>query len=98
MNLNAFDLIFLGIPFFCLTLMYVVLTLANRKTTGEIKFILPPEILLKVFAVFMLVSVVFVLATNKLIAEATVAALLGAIVSGTLGIAFSNKNSSDRKD
>jgi uncharacterized membrane protein len=77
--------------------MYVVLTLANRGTSGEIEFILPPEILLKVFAVFLLVSVVFVLATSKIIGEATVAALLGAIASGTLGIAFSGKKHDDQK-
>jgi len=98
MDQNWFHLLFLGIPFVCLTVMYIVLTLVNRGTTGEIKFILPPDILLKVFAVFMLVSVIFVLATSKIINEATVAALLGAIASGTLGIAFSGKKHEDHRD
>jgi hypothetical protein len=99
MDENCFQLLFLGIPFVCLTIMYIVLTLANKstKTTGEIKFILPPDILLKVFAVFLLVSVVFILATRKIISEATVAALLGAIGSGTLGIAFSKNKQDDQK-
>lgn len=98
MDQNWFHLLFLGIPFLCLTAMYVVLTVVNKSTTGEIKFILPPDILLKVFAVFMVVSVVFVLATDKIINEATVGALLGAISSGTLGIAFSGKKSDDHSN
>ncbi len=68
--------------------MYVVLVAANWKTTGEIKNILPPDVLLKVFAVFMAVSVIFVLAVLKIIQEATVGALLGAVVTGVLGISY----------
>lgn len=76
MDRNVFHLLFLSIPFLCLTIMYIVVTLRNKDTTGERKFILLPEILLKVFGLFMLVSVVFVLATTKLIGESAVAALL----------------------
>ncbi len=75
-NQLLFCLIFLAIPFACLTLMYVVLVVANWKTTGEIKMILPPEILLKVFAVFMVAGVIFDLAVLKIIQESTVSALL----------------------
>ena len=60
----------------------VVLLIANWRTTGEIKNILPPDVLLRVFAVFMVVSVIFVLAVLKIIQEATVSALLGAVVTG----------------
>lgn len=91
MSKELFYLLFLAVPFVCLTIMYVVLTLVNRATTGEIKVILPPDILLKVFAVFMLISVIFVLATTKILNEATVGALLGAVASGTLGIVVSPK-------
>lgn len=91
MDQYAFYLAFLGIPFLCLTVMYIVLTLTNKNTTGEIKYILPPDILLKVFAVFMLVSVIFVLAIMKIIQESTVSALLGSIASGAIGMAFSAK-------
>jgi heme/copper-type cytochrome/quinol oxidase subunit 3 len=80
--------LWLLIPFGCLTLMYLILVAANWKTTGEIKNILPPDVLLKVFAVFMVVSVIFVLAVLKIIQEATVGALLGAVVSGVLGISY----------
>jgi hypothetical protein len=69
--------------------MYVVLVVANWKTTGEIKMILPPEILLKVFAVFMVAGVIFALAVLKIIQESTVSALLGAVATGVLG--FSGK-------
>ncbi len=85
MDQFVFCLWFLGIPFACLTLMYVILVFANGETTGEIKMILPPEILLKVFAVFMVTGVIFVLAVLKIIQESTVSALLGAVATGVLG-------------
>lgn len=91
MNQYLFSLLFLGIPFACLTLMYIVLVGANWKTTGEIKKILPPDILLKVFAVFMVASVIFVLAVLKVIQESTVSALLGAIATGVLGFPSSRR-------
>lgn len=96
MDCNYFNLIFLAIPFVCLTVMYVVLTLVNRGSSGEIKFILPPDIFLKVLAVFMLGGIVFVLASAKIISAATTGALIGAMVSGTLGISPSEKKSMDR--
>lgn len=71
--------------------MYVILVLANTKTTGEIKRILPPEILLKVFAVFMVASVIFVLALLKVVQESTVSALLGALASGVFGFTSSSR-------
>jgi heme/copper-type cytochrome/quinol oxidase subunit 3 len=86
-----FCLWFQGIPFACLTLMYVVLVIANWKTTGEIKMILPPDILLKVFAVFMVASVIFALAVLKIIQESTVSALLGAVATGVLGFSSSKQ-------
>ncbi|HNZ64587.1 MAG TPA: hypothetical protein PKJ10_02015 [Smithella sp.] len=91
MDQLIFCLLFLLIPFLCLTLMYIVLTLTNWKTTGEIKMILPPDILLKVFAVFMVASVIFVLAFLKIIQESTVSALLGAIATGVLGFSALNR-------
>jgi len=94
-ELNWFYLLFLAIPFACLTIMYVVLLLTNKSTTGEIKFILPPDMLLKIFAVFMLVSVIFVLASTKILSEATVSALLGAIASGAIGMVLTNKKQGD---
>jgi uncharacterized membrane protein YjjB (DUF3815 family) len=71
--------------------------MSNKNSTGEIKFILPPEILLKVFAVFMIITVVFILAMNKILNESTVAALIGAIASGMLGISFSKKGKDDKE-
>lgn len=73
--------------------MYVTLLLVNRRSTGEVKLILPPTILLKVFAVFMVVSVIFALAILKLIQESTVSALLGAIATGVLGVAIGKETS-----
>jgi hypothetical protein len=78
--------------------MYLVLVIANWKTTGEIKNILPPDVLLKVFAVFMVVSVIFVLAILKIIQESTVSALLGAVVTGVLGISYlKSRSDKDRQ-
>ncbi|PAW07714.1 hypothetical protein B6K85_26175 [Vibrio sp. V1B] len=75
--------------------MFVVLVLANKQTTGEIKRILPPDILLKIFAVFLLVSVIFILAISKILSESTVSALLGAIASGAIGMSLSSKSKGD---
>jgi heme/copper-type cytochrome/quinol oxidase subunit 3 len=85
MDQFTFCLFVQGIPFGCLTIMYAVLVIANWKTTGEIKAILPPDVLLKVFAVFMVASVIFSLAVLKIIQESTVSALLGAVATGVLG-------------
>ena len=87
----------LAIPFVCLTIMFVVLVLANTKTTGEIKYILPPDILLKIFAVFLLVIIIFILALSKILTESTVSALLGAIGSGAIGMSLSSKNTDSKK-
>ncbi|EIX4890049.1 hypothetical protein [Vibrio vulnificus] len=87
-----FFTMFMAIPFVCLTIMFVVLVLTNRKTTGEIKLILPPDILLKIFAVFLLVCVVFILAISKVLSESTVSALLGAIGSGAIGMSLNSKS------
>ena len=95
MDQLSFALWFLGIPFGCLTLMYIVLVVANWKTTGEIKKILPPDVLLKVFAVFMVASVIFALALFKIIQESTVSALLGALAAGVFGFAASRKSDGD---
>jgi hypothetical protein len=95
MDKLCFSLWFLAIPFACLTLMYVVLVVANWKSTGEIKKILPPDILLKVFAVFMVASVIFVLALFEIIKESTVSALLGALAAGVFGFASSRKSEGD---
>ncbi|MHB9958881.1 hypothetical protein [Vibrio campbellii] len=91
-----FFTMFMAIPFVCLTIMFVVLVVTNRKTTGEIKLILPPDILLKIFAVFLLVCVVFILAISKVLSESTVSALLGAIGSGAIGMSLNSK-SDDKK-
>ncbi len=92
MDQLQFCLWFLGIPFACLTLMYVILVATNWKTTGEIKMILPPQILLKVFAVFMVTGVIFSLAVLKIIQESTVSALLGAVATGVLGFSAKRKD------
>lgn len=93
-----FCLLFVGIPFVCLTLIYGVLVLMNRKTTGEIKNILPPDILLKVFAVFMVAGTIFSLAVMKIIQESTVSALLGAVATGVLGFSSSEGGNKDGKE
>jgi hypothetical protein len=55
-------------------------------------------VLLKVFAVFMVVSVIFVLAILKIIQESTVSALLGAVVTGVLGISYlKSRSDKDRQ-
>ena len=72
--------------------MFIVLVVTNKQTTGEIKKILPADILLKIFALFLLVCVIFILAISKVLTESTVSALLGAIASGAIGMSLSSKN------
>ena len=87
---------FIAIPFICLTVMFIVLVVTNKSTTGEIKYILPPDILLKIFAVFLLVTSVFVLAISNILSESTVSALLGSIASGAIGMSLSTKQDGNK--
>lgn len=95
---NTFEaihlLIMFAIPFVSITIIYWLMVRANTntKTTGEIKYIIPPDMLLKILAVFVIVFVVFVLGMYKIIGESTVSALLGAIASGAIGMAFKGKS------
>ncbi|PBP31427.1 hypothetical protein N028_13965 [Pseudomonas syringae USA011] len=68
--------------------MWVFLIFMNRVTTGEVKYIMPPDVLLKTFALFILVAAIFIMGMEKIIAESTVSALLGAIATGVLGISL----------
>ncbi|WP_369991353.1 hypothetical protein [Pseudomonas xanthosomatis] len=90
LNKQLIYVMFMVFPFTTLASMYIVLMFINRKTTGEVKRILPPDILLKVMALFMLVCAIFILAMEKIVNESTVSALLGAIATGVLGVAFKN--------
>ena len=76
--------------------MFIVLVVTNKSTTGEIKYILPPDILLKIFAVFLLVTSVFVLAISNILSESTVSALLGSIASGAIGMSLSTKQDGNK--
>jgi len=86
-------LVMFGIPFLAITIMYWIMVRANTNSTGEIKYIIPPDMLLKILAVFVIVFVVFVLGLTNVIGESTVSALLGAISSGAIGMAFKGKSS-----
>ena len=91
-------LVFIVFPFAALSIMWIVLMLINRNTTGEVKKVLPPDVLLKVMALFMLVSVFFILVREHSVNESTISALLGAIATGVLGIALKGKGSSSDSD
>ena len=94
LNLEAWHLLVMfAIPFVAITIMYWIMVRANSATTGEIKYIIPPDMLLKILAVFVIVFVVFVLGLTKVIGDSTVSALLGAIASGAIGMAFKGKDS-----
>ncbi len=88
-------LIMFAIPFASITLIYWIAVAANKKTTGEIKYIIPPDMLLKILAVFVIVFVIFVLGLSKIIGDSTVSALLGAIASGAIGMAFKKECSQE---
>ncbi|KWS18423.1 hypothetical protein [Pseudomonas syringae] len=85
---NNLYIAFLVFPFAILAIMWVFLIFMNRVTTGEVKYIMPPDVLLKTFALFILVAAIFIMGMEKIIAESTVSALLGAIATGVLGISL----------
>lgn len=91
-------LVFIVFPFATLAIMWIVLMFINRNTTGELKKIMPPDILLKVMALFMLVSAIFILGMEHIVNESTISALLGAMATGVLGIALKSKGSSSDSD
>lgn len=94
MNAHLY-LAFFVFPFAMMGIMWIVLVFFNKETTGEIKRVFPSGMLLKVFALFMIVSAVFIMGMEKIINESTVSALLGAIASGVLGASFSGKKEED---
>lgn len=85
---------FIMFPFLTLSIMWSVLLLSNRKTAWEVKNVLPPEVLLKVMTLFMLVCAIFILGMERVVNESTISALLGAIATGILGIALKGKERS----
>lgn len=82
-DLNVIALGF-GIPFLSFVIIFCWLVAFNKKTTGEIKQILPPEIFLKVMAVILVVVVTFLLTLNKIMDVSVTAALLGSVITGTV--------------
>ena len=79
------------VPFFTIGFMYCYIVRINKITTGEIKFIWPPETLLKVLALLLIVVVSFVLAFLKILDQAVVATILGSVAAGTIGMDFKGK-------
>ena len=77
-------LIGFGIPFLSFVIIFCWLVAFNKKTTGEIKFILPPDVFLKVMAVIMVVVVTFLLTFYKIMEISVTAAILGSVVTGTI--------------
>jgi hypothetical protein len=71
--------------------MFCVLVITNKQTTGEIKFILPPEILLKVMALLLIVVVTFILAYLKILDQSVIAAILSSVGTGTIGMYLNSK-------
>jgi uncharacterized membrane protein YoaK (UPF0700 family) len=78
-------------PLVIFAIMFCVLSVICRKTQGEIKLILPPETLLKVMAVLLIVMVTFILAFQKILDQAVVATILGSVAAGTIGMDFRSK-------
>lgn len=73
-----------GIPFLSFVIIFCWLVAFNKKTTGEIKQILPPDVFLKVMAVMMVVVVTFILTFYKIMEVSVTAAILGSVVTGTI--------------
>jgi hypothetical protein len=73
-------------PYVAIAGMYFAMIRANRITTGEIKFILPPKIALKIVAIIMIVQTTLLLAIQKILEPSAVAALMGAVATATIGM------------
>lgn len=73
-----------GIPFLAFVIIFCWLVVFNRTTTGEIKFILPPDVFLKVMAVILVVVVTFILTFYKIMDVSVTAAILGSVVTGAI--------------
>lgn len=86
--INSNDLLFVligfGVPFLAFVIIFCWLVVFNRKTTGEIKSILPPDVFLKIMAIIMVVAVTFILTFYKIMEVSVTAAILGSVVTGTI--------------
>ncbi len=83
-------------PYLAMAAMYFAMIKANRNTTGEIKFILPPKTTFKIVAVIMIVQATLLLAVQKILEPSAVAALIGAVATATIGMRSVNEDP-DRK-
>lgn len=73
-------------PFMSLVIMFWVLTHYNSKngSLAEVRLTLPPEILLRIMAVFLIAVITFVLTYQKVMEMSVASAILSSIVTGVI--------------
>lgn len=81
-------LLVIGIPFLTLTICWISLMVAMHKTTGELKYWLTPENVIKGIAIIFVITSVLALAVLKILEGDVVATLLSGIIGYTLGTKF----------
>lgn len=77
-----------GIPFLTLTICWISLMITMHKTTGELKYWLTPENIIKGIAIVFVITSVLALAVLKILGGDVVATLLSGIIGYTLGTKF----------
>jgi predicted Na+-dependent transporter len=85
---NTTLLIILGIPFITLIICWITLMATMHKTTGELKFWLTPDNVIKGIAIIFIVMSVLALAVLKILNGDVIATILSGIIGYTLGTKF----------
>jgi hypothetical protein len=83
-------LVVIGIPSVLMAVCWVTLMVIMRETIGELKLFLQPNNLVKLFALYLVISGTTLLSILKIIDGGTAAAIFSGIVGYTIGAKFSS--------
>lgn len=78
-------------PLVIFAIVYGFIIFGNKQTTGEVKFILPPEMFLKSITMISIVSTVLIMGILKIIGPEAISALIGGVSAGILGVRIGDK-------
>ncbi len=81
-------IIVIGNPFAVLVLCWVSLMITMHKTTGELKYWLTPDNVIKGITIIFVVTTVLALAVLKILGGEVIATILSGIIGYTLGTRF----------
>ncbi|HUD06102.1 MAG TPA: hypothetical protein VMR18_04290 [Candidatus Saccharimonadales bacterium] len=81
----------IGIPGLIILVFLLSLMLTMKETTGEIKHFLRPDNLVKLFAMYLIVSGTILLSVLKIINGETAGVIFSGIIGYTLGTKFTSE-------